>query len=204
MDRYGYGGFPEYVPVAERRKQAARLVEKLKKKGQVVSPIVIEGRVIAKTFWGKQWCKNLESYSDYESRLPRGRTYVRNGSVIDLAIDSGKIKALVSGSSIYEVNIIIDPVALSQWFSLVQECTGKIDSLIDMLQHSNWAVWFLIQGSRLHRASGCLVHDDEGASNTEKAMTEVPFAKNAFHCSPMLCPCLICLSAPGLSIVLLL
>ena len=81
---------------------------------------------------------------------------------------------------------------------------GKIDSLIDMLQHSNWAVWFLIQGSRLHRASGCLVHDDEGASNTEKAMTEVPFAKNAFHCSPMLCPCLICLSAPGLSIVLLL
>lgn len=134
MGRYGYGGFPEYVPVAERRKQAARLVEKLKKKGQAVSPIVIEGRVIAKTFWGKQWCKNLESYSDYESRLPRGRTYVRNGSVIDLAIDSGKIKALVSGSSIYEVNIIIDPVALSQWFSLVQECTGKIDSLIELLK----------------------------------------------------------------------
>ena len=135
MGRYdGYGGFPVYIPVATRRKQAAHLVEKLKKKGQTINPIIIEGRSIAKTFWGKQWCKNLESYSDYESRLPRGRTYVRNGSVIDLTIGSGEVKALVSGSSVYTVNITIACVDPTQWDSIVKECSGKIDSLIELLQ----------------------------------------------------------------------
>ena len=75
-----------YVPVAERRQEAARHVQKMAKKGQAVTPVVIEGRTIAKTFWGKSWCENLERYSDYANRLPRGRTYVRNGSVVDLKI----------------------------------------------------------------------------------------------------------------------
>ena len=90
--------FRPYVRVARRRAQAAREVEKRHKKGQNISPVVIEGRNIANTFWGKAWCENLESYSDYENRLPRGRTYVRNGSVVDLQIHPGKITALVSGS----------------------------------------------------------------------------------------------------------
>src|SRR6516165_2714205 len=96
-------GFRPYVPVAQRRAQAAREVAKRQKKGQTVSPVVIEGRAIATTFWGKAWCDNLESYSDFANRLPRGRTYVRNGSVIDLQITPGQIKALVSGSEIYKV-----------------------------------------------------------------------------------------------------
>ena len=79
-----YWGFHPYVPVAERRRQAEMEIEKLRKKGQVVAPIVIEGRKIAKSFWGKAWCDNLERYSDFANRLPRGRTYVSNGSVIDL------------------------------------------------------------------------------------------------------------------------
>src|SRR5262245_45432878 len=85
--------FRPYVPVAQRRAQAAREVAKRRKKGDTVTPVVIEGRTIARTFWGKAWCENLESYSDYENRLPRGRTYVRNGSVIDLQVQPGKIKA---------------------------------------------------------------------------------------------------------------
>ena len=85
---YDYGWRP-YVTVAERRRKAAREMEKLKKKGHPVSPVVIEGRTIARTFWGKAWCENLERYSDYENRLPRGRTYVRNGSVVDLQIGGG-------------------------------------------------------------------------------------------------------------------
>src|SRR4051794_16812939 len=100
--------FRPYVPVAKRRAQAAREVQKRQKKGQTITPVVIEGRTIAKTFWGKAWCDNLESYSDYENRLPRGRTYVRNGSVVDLQIKQGKITALVSGSEMYEVAINID------------------------------------------------------------------------------------------------
>src|SRR3989475_572863 len=91
-----------YVPVAERRRQAEREMAKLRKKGHPVSPVVIEGRTIARTFWGRAWCDNLESYSDYANRLPRGRTYVRNGSVVDLQVASGGINALVSGSAMYK------------------------------------------------------------------------------------------------------
>src|SRR5258708_39491959 len=102
--------FRPYVPVAQRRAQAAREVEKRRKKGETITPVVIEGRTIAHTFWGKAWCDNLESYSDFANRLPRGRTYVRNGSVVDLQIKPGEIKALVSGSELYKVAITIEPL----------------------------------------------------------------------------------------------
>jgi len=75
-----------YVSVAQRRRQAAREMDKLHKKGHPVAPVTIKGRTIASTFWGKAWCDNLERYSDYENRMPRGRTYVRNGSVVDLQV----------------------------------------------------------------------------------------------------------------------
>lgn len=127
-------GYPPYVPVAERKKKAAKKVASLTKKGHIVNPVVIEGRVIAKTFWGKAWCKHLETYSDYENRLPRGRTYVRNGSVIDLKLNPGEVRALVSGSSIYTVTIKVDPLSTQKWEALQKECAGKIDSLIELLQ----------------------------------------------------------------------
>lgn len=131
---WSYGGYPPYVPVAKRKLQAEKKVKALKKKGHDINPIVVEGRMIAKTFWGKAWCKHLESYSDHENRLPRGRTYVRNGSVIDLKLSAGQIKALVSGSSIYTVEIKITPIPAPKWASIVKECAGKIDSLIELLQ----------------------------------------------------------------------
>lgn len=127
-------GYAPYVPVAERKKKAAKKVAALMKKGRVINPVVIEGRTIAKTFWGKLWCKHLESYSDYENRLPRGRTYVRNGSVIDLKLHSGEVKALVSGSEIYTVTIRIDPIPEPKWKVLLKESAGKIDSLVELLQ----------------------------------------------------------------------
>jgi uncharacterized Zn finger protein len=129
-----YGGFAPYVSVADRKRNAAKEMEKLKKKGQVCQPIVVEGRSITNTFWGKAWCNNLESYSDYSNRLPRGRTYVRNGSVIDLKVAAGEITALVSGSSIYTVKIAITKVVSHKWTKIVNECAGKIDSLIELLQ----------------------------------------------------------------------
>jgi uncharacterized Zn finger protein len=120
--------------VAKRRAQAAREVEKRRKKGQTISPVVIEGRTIAHTFWGKAWCDNLESYSDYENRLPRGRTYVRNGSVVDLQVKPGKITALVSGSEIYKIDIDISALPASQWASIKSRCAGQIGSLVELLQ----------------------------------------------------------------------
>src|SRR5216110_2456997 len=105
-----YGGWKPYVPVAKRRAKAAQEVAKRRKQGKAASPVVIDGRTIAKTFWGKAWCENLERYSDFANRLPRGRTYVRNGSVVDLQIAAGEIKALVSGSDIYKVVVKVAPV----------------------------------------------------------------------------------------------
>src|SRR3984957_16391680 len=93
--------FRPYVSVAKRRAKAAKEIQKRRQKGQTITPVVIEGRTIATTFWGKAWCENLESYSDFANRLPRGRTYVRNGSVVDLQIQPGKVTSLVSGSELY-------------------------------------------------------------------------------------------------------
>jgi uncharacterized Zn finger protein len=129
-----FGDWAPYVPVAQRRLQAERKAAALKKKGQICKPVAIEGRTIARSVWGKAWCDNLEAYSDYANRLPRGRTYVRNGSVIDLRIDAGKIKALVSGSEVYRVEIDVHPLEAALWKAIVEESTGKVDSLIELLQ----------------------------------------------------------------------
>ncbi len=130
---YGYG-FRPYVPVAERRHKAQREMARLAKKGKTIRPIALEGRKIASTFWGKAWCENLESYSDFENRLPRGRTYVRNGSVVHLDVRQGGIEAMVSGSELYRVNIAIAPVARAKWKTLCRECGGGIGSLVELLQ----------------------------------------------------------------------
>jgi uncharacterized Zn finger protein len=126
--------FPRYVRIAERRAMAARHVAKLKKSGREVAPVRIEGRAIARTFWGKAFCDNLERYSDYASRMPRGRTYVRNGSVIDLQIARGRVTALVSGSEIYEIEISFAQLAKKRWSAIISQCSGQIGSLVELLQ----------------------------------------------------------------------
>ena len=123
-----------YVSVAERRKRALAHAKKLAKAGRQVRPIEIVGRTIADTFWGKAWCDNLERYSDFSNRLPRGRTYVRNGSVVDLRITGGSVVALVSGSSLYSVEVKIGPVPQTQWSAVCSDCSGAIDSLVELLQ----------------------------------------------------------------------
>jgi len=129
-----YGGWPAYVPVAQRRAQARREVSKLQKKEQDIQPVEIEGRTIARSFWGKGWCTHMESFGDYSNRLPRGRTYVRNGSVCHLSIKKGKVDAIVSGSKLYRVNIDIKTQSKAKWMELKKRCTGKIGSLIELLQ----------------------------------------------------------------------
>jgi uncharacterized Zn finger protein len=135
MGWYSYDWRP-YVSAADRRRKAARKIAKMQKAGREVSPVAIAGRKIAATFWGDAWCRNLEAYSDYENRLPRGRTYVRNGSVIDLQIEAGRVRALVSGSEIYKVDIQIRPLAKPRWTDIKGQCAGQIDSLVELLRGS--------------------------------------------------------------------
>src|ERR1700741_5318204 len=117
MARYDYDDdFPQYISVEERRRKAEREAAKLGDN----SPIVIHGPKIARRFWGKSWCHNLERYSDYANRLPRGRTYVRSGCVFDLKIDSGVVSALVSGSRVYDVEVKVAPVPQPRWKAICQ------------------------------------------------------------------------------------
>jgi len=130
----GWWSFQPRMTAAQRRAKAVRAAARLAKNGRKLSPVKIEGRAIAATFWGKAWCDNLESYSDFENRLPRGRTYARNGSVLDLQIEAGKVKAVVSGSEVYNVTIDITAHRSSAWNGLKKRCAGQIGSLVELLQ----------------------------------------------------------------------
>ncbi|MEN8168342.1 MAG: helix-turn-helix domain-containing protein [Pseudomonadota bacterium] len=123
-----------YVSVAKRRAKAEREMKKLRKKGRMIEPVAVEGRKIARTFWGEAWCKHLEQFSDYANRLPRGRTYVRNGSVCHLAITKGEIEAIVSGSELYHINIRITPLSANKWKKIRKQCAGQIGSMLELLQ----------------------------------------------------------------------
>ncbi|HEV7139295.1 MAG TPA: SWIM zinc finger family protein [Steroidobacteraceae bacterium] len=124
--------------VLERRRRAARdgnrLAKSAGKRGRALSPAAVNGRKIASSFWGKAWCDNLESYRDYEHRLPRGRSYLRNGAVLDLNVEAGKITATVSGTSLYEVVVAIKPVASAHWSGLKAQCAGQVGSVIELLE----------------------------------------------------------------------
>lgn len=133
MSYYGYGWAP-YVSVAERRKKAEKAAAKARKAGANLSPIEPYRGAVTKTFWGKAWSDNLEAYGDYANRLPRGRTYVRNGSVIDLKIAEGEVQAQVMGSSLYQVAIKVTAVSANQWQAISTDCAGSIDSLVELLQ----------------------------------------------------------------------
>jgi uncharacterized Zn finger protein len=123
-----------YVSAAERRKKAERAVARFARKGGTLEPVKIAGRAIAGTFWGKAWCDNMERYGDFANRLPRGRTYVRNGSVIDLRIAAGKVEAQVAGSDIYKTTVTIAALPKARWKALGRDCARSIDSLVELLQ----------------------------------------------------------------------
>jgi uncharacterized Zn finger protein len=129
-----YFSWRPYVPVAKRRREAERELAKLAKRGMSPSPVKIEGRKIANSFWGKSWCENLERYSDFASRLPRGRSYVHNGLVVDLKITRGEVAAKVSGSELYNVKIRLSPVKAPRWRAICRDCAGSINSLVELLQ----------------------------------------------------------------------
>ena len=123
-----------YVPVAEQRARARREMARLRKKGKQVRPIEIEGRAIARSFWGKGWCDHLESFADFANRLPRGRRYARNGSVCHLEIRPGRVEAIVSGSELYDVTIGITQLQAAAWTSIKAKCAGQIGSMLELLQ----------------------------------------------------------------------
>src|SRR5882724_2529305 len=133
---YWSGGYEDWAPrqtAAGRRADAARQLKDAARRGQPMSPVVLAGKKIAQTFWGKAWCDNLERYRDFAYRLERGRSYLRSGSVLDLKIEVGKIAGKVSGSSLYKIAIEIDAIKPDAWRVLRRECAGGIGSRLDLL-----------------------------------------------------------------------
>ena len=133
-NRYDNGGWAPYVSVAQRKQQAAKKMDALRTKGVDIQPVTINGRKIASSFWGEAWCKHLESFSDFENRLPRGRTYVRNGSVCHMAVAEGEIEAKVSGSALYNIKVSITTLPDEKWTAIKGRCSGQIGSLLELLQ----------------------------------------------------------------------
>ena len=135
MGYYDYG-YPRYISAGEKQEKAKKSAEKLKKKNPNMKPVVIEGNKIARTWWGIAWIQNLERYADYSNRIGRGRSYVRNGAVLDLQIEAGKITALVQGSRAKPYSITISIKALSKdvWKKIATTCEGKLGSLADLLK----------------------------------------------------------------------
>ncbi|MGM0597747.1 MAG: SWIM zinc finger family protein, partial [Myxococcota bacterium] len=128
------GAWGRYISVAARKAKADRIKAKLRKSGKLVYPLEISGGKIANTFWGKAWCDHLKKFSDYENRLPRGRSYVRHGQVCHLEILPGQVKALVSGSDLYEVRVLIKELLPIKWKHIQEKCAGEINSIIELLQ----------------------------------------------------------------------
>lgn len=126
MGRYdSYGDWAPYIPVGEKKRLALKEAKRGLKKGQLLEPVEISGRRITKNFWGNAWCENLTQYSDFSNRLPRGRTYVCNGSVVDLRIDEGKVVAIVAGSEPYKVKISIKKLDGKIWKRLCNDCATR-------------------------------------------------------------------------------
>jgi uncharacterized Zn finger protein len=139
MDWYGRGrwdDYPPYVPVAARRAEGALALAKLlRRRKRAAQPVAAPaGRRVARTFWGEAWCENLERYADLANRLPRGRAYLRNGSVLDLVVERGRVEAYVAGTELYRVTIDIAPLAKARWRRVAARCTGRIGSLVGLLR----------------------------------------------------------------------
>lgn len=134
--RYNNYGYPPYVPVARRKAKARRTLDQLRKKRPDIQPVVIEGRTLARTWWGKAWNRNLERYADYANRIGRGRSYVRHGSVLDLQIRRGQVNALVQGNqrSPYDVSVKIKSISRSAWKQITVACEGRLASLPELLE----------------------------------------------------------------------
>lgn len=125
--------FGEYVSVAQRQAKAKKQIAALRKKGLTVEPVEVPARAITSTFWGKSWCRHLESFSDYSNRLPRGRSYVRHGAVCHLVVEAGQIFGLVNGSALYQVEITVSGLPAATWGAVKGKCTGQISSMLELL-----------------------------------------------------------------------
>ena len=135
MNRYWDDGFYSQPTTSELKRKLEASRKSAEKKGKVLEPVVIQGRSIANSWWGQAWCANLERYADFESRLERGKRYVKTGAVIDLKIGKGKILAKVQGSrkTPYKTEIRISPLSEERCQEIIGKCGQRVENLEKLL-----------------------------------------------------------------------
>lgn len=136
MSRYWSTEYYSQPSQEEIKKRASVTKKKESAKGKNLSPVTVTGRNIAKSWWGKAWCNNLESYADYDSRLERGKRYVRSNAIVDLQIERGKILARVQGTRKipYKVEIRISPLSEERCQSIIARCSSKLENVGKLMQ----------------------------------------------------------------------
>lgn len=92
------------------------------------SPIKVTGGIkaqsrkgaFAKKWWGKRWIEVLEGFR-IGARMARGRSYARNGQVVDLNIEKGVVGAAVQGSRAgkYKISIKINIFPDQKWDQVI-------------------------------------------------------------------------------------
>ena len=135
MSRYWDDGFYSQPTTSELKQKSEASRKSAEKKGKVLEPVVIRGRSIANSWWGQAWCANLERYADFESRLGRGKRYVKTGAVIDMKIGKGKIQAKVQGTrkTPYKVDIRISPLSEERCQEILGKCGQRVETLEKLL-----------------------------------------------------------------------
>lgn len=118
----------------DRIRVAAEATARAKARGKPFEPVVGTGRKLARSVWGQAWCRHIESFHDFQNRLPRGRTYLRSGSVADLRIEPGRISARVAGRRLYEARIDVAACPTTTWNAVVESCRGGVSSLVALLE----------------------------------------------------------------------
>ena len=135
MSKYWDTGFYSQPTAAELKKNCAASRKREEKKGKSLEPVKVTGRQIVKSWWGKAWCENLERYADYESRMERGKRYIRTGAVLDLKIQKGKVLARVQGTrkTPYKIEIRISPLSEEKCQHIIEKCGRKLENLESLL-----------------------------------------------------------------------
>lgn len=135
MGRHDDYGFGPRMSIGEKRARAERMLARLRRKSPELQPVIVPGRAIARSWWGRAWNANLERYADYAYRLERGRSYVRNGLILDLQVAPGSVEALVLGTrdEPYRVAVRVKPLAAARWQEITTAFEGQLESLQDVL-----------------------------------------------------------------------
>lgn len=89
------------------------------------------------TWWGRQWVEALEQRASLDpNRLPRGRSYARDGAVGDLDVVAGEVAATVRGSrrSPYQVRVRVRPFSSDEWAVVTDALAAQVGHAAALLE----------------------------------------------------------------------